>query len=99
MNAALNEFEIPLVVTPLNMSSPELDELSAITYLSYFIREGSPGYRATLKWVQSQIQDEKINNFNVSFCTILCSILTLILPVSSYIAIIAISKVVNQIYS
>ena len=65
MTTALKELEIPLVVTPLNMSSPELDELSAITYLSYFIREGSPGYRATLKWIQSIIQDEKINNFSV----------------------------------
>lgn len=65
MTTALNEFEIPLVVTPLNMSSPELDELSAITYLSYFIREGSPGYRATLKWAQSFLSEEKIENFSV----------------------------------
>lgn len=67
MTAALNEFEIPLVVTPLHMSSPELDELSAITYLSYFIREGSPGYKATLKWIQSLLGDEKIENFSVIY--------------------------------
>lgn len=67
MTVALNELEIPLVVTPLDMSSPELDELSAITYLSYFIREGSPGYKATLKWIQSVIQDETIANFSVGF--------------------------------
>lgn len=66
MTTALRELEIPLVVTPLNMSSPELDELSAITYLSYFIREGSPGYRATLRWIQSVLTDERVENFNVN---------------------------------
>ena len=52
MNTALNELSIPLVVTPSNMSSPELDELSAITYLSYYIKEDSPGYKSTLGWIQ-----------------------------------------------
>lgn len=65
MNTALNELSIPLVVTPSNMSSPELDELSAITYLSYYIKEDSPGYKSTLGWIQSQMTDEKINNFSV----------------------------------
>ncbi|CAF0726884.1 unnamed protein product [Brachionus calyciflorus] len=67
MNVANEEFGIPMVVTPQNMSSPELDELSAITYLSYFIREGSPGYKATLKWIHSYIPDEEINNFSTDW--------------------------------
>lgn len=66
MNVALDEFGIPMVVTPQNMSSPELDELSAITYLSYFIKDGSPGYKATLKWIHQYLPDEEINNFSVS---------------------------------
>lgn len=66
MNVALDEFGIPMVVTPQNMSSPELDELSAITYLSYFIKDGSPGYKATLKWIHEYLPDEEINNFSVS---------------------------------
>jgi filamin len=65
MNTALEELNIPLVVTPYNMSSPELDELSSITYLSYYIREGSPGYKATLKMIQNYMPDEQINNFSV----------------------------------
>ena len=65
MNVALAELGIPLVVTPNNMCSPELDELSAITYLSYYIKEGSPGFKETLRWIQSQMPDEKINNFSV----------------------------------
>ena len=67
MNAAFEELNIPLVVTPNNMSSPELDELSSITYLSYYIREGSPGYKATLKMIQSQMPDEQITNFSVKY--------------------------------
>ncbi len=66
MNTAMNELNIPLVVTPVNMSSPELDELSSITYLSYFVKQGSPGYLTTLNWVQEQMKDETIENFSVS---------------------------------
>lgn len=66
MNTALSELNIPLVVTPANMSSPELDELSAITYLSYYIKEDSPGVKTTLNWIQNQLPDEKINNFTVN---------------------------------
>jgi len=66
MSTAMHELGIPLVVTPTNMSSPELDELSAITYLSYFMRQGSPGYLVTLNWIQALMQDEKIENFSVT---------------------------------
>lgn len=69
MNTALEQLSpnIPLVVTPANMSSPELDELSSITYLSYFIKVGGPGYLATLDWTQAQMSDEAITNFSVSY--------------------------------
>ncbi len=66
MNTAMQELGIPLVVTPTNMSSPELDELSAITYLSYFMRQGSPGYLVTLQWIKNLMTDEKIENFSVN---------------------------------
>ena len=65
MNTAMNDLNIPLVVTPVNMSSPELDELSSITYLSYFVKQGSPGYLTTLKWIKEQMKDETIENFSV----------------------------------
>jgi filamin len=76
MKAALDEFDIPLVVTPNNMCSPELDELSSITYLSYYMKKGSPGYLATLNWIQSQLPDEQINNFSVNKCLIFYDLLT-----------------------
>jgi filamin len=66
MITAQKELSIPLVVTPENMSSPELDELSSITYLSYFMKEDSPGYESTLRLVQNILDDEKVTNFTVS---------------------------------
>ena len=71
MNTGFNELNVPLVVTPSNMSSPELDELSSITYLSYYMKEDSPGYKSTLNWIQSQMTDEQINNFSVQIYIIL----------------------------
>ena len=45
----------------------EQDELSGMTYLSYFMKEeDSPGYYATLDWVKKQIPNHRINNFRVS---------------------------------
>uniref|UniRef100_A0A1I7XV78 Calponin-homology (CH) domain-containing protein n=1 Tax=Heterorhabditis bacteriophora TaxID=37862 RepID=A0A1I7XV78_HETBA len=43
---------IPQIISPEHLSSPHLDELSCLTYLSYFITKGAPGYRATLQRVQ-----------------------------------------------
>ncbi len=66
METAFKELNIPLVVTPVNMSSPELDELSSITYLSYYVKVGSPGYTTTLNWIKEQMSDETIENFSVT---------------------------------
>ncbi len=42
------------------------DELSGMTYLSYFMKEeDSPGYYSTLNWVKNQIPNFRINNFRV----------------------------------
>jgi filamin len=46
---------IPMIISPENLSSPDLDELSCITYLSYFMKRKSVGYNATLQRVQ-QVQ-------------------------------------------
>ena len=51
---------------PEHLASPHLDELSGMTYLSYFMKEeDSPGYYATLDWVKKQIPNQRINNFRV----------------------------------
>ena len=52
---------------PEYLANPNLDELSGMTYLSYFMKEeDSPGYYATLNWVKNQIPHQRINNFRVS---------------------------------
>ena len=65
MNLAKEHFNIPLVLSPENLTNPDLDELSGMTYLSYFMKVDSPGYNATLNWVQSQVQYPQITNFQV----------------------------------
>ena len=66
MHLAEELFNIPMVVSPDNMCSPLLDELSCMTYLSYFMTENAPGYNSTLYWVKEKISPERVNNFDVS---------------------------------
>ena len=67
MEIAEREFRIPMVLEPEHFASPHLDELSGMTYLSYFMKEeDSPGYYSTLNWVKNQIPNFRINNFRVS---------------------------------
>ena len=53
MNLAQDHFGIPLIVSPEDLSSADLDELSGMTYMSYYMKDDSPGYHATLRWVNS----------------------------------------------
>lgn len=66
MHAARDEFGIPMILTPEDLASHNLDELSGMTYLSYFMRDESPGYKATLSWVEKQLTEFNIKNFTVS---------------------------------
>ena len=36
-----------------------------MTYLSYFMKEGGPGYKASLDWVRKQLPEKNIKNFTV----------------------------------
>lgn len=65
MKLAHREFEVPMVLEPEYLASPWLDELSGMTYLSYFMKPSGPGYRATLEWVNSRLE-RGITNFTVS---------------------------------
>lgn len=65
MEISKREFDIPMVLEPDYLASPYLDELSGMTYLSYFMKEGSPGFHATLRWVNSQLSHTSIRNFTV----------------------------------
>lgn len=66
MEISKREFDIPMVLEPEYLASPYLDELSGMTYLSYFMKEGSPGFHATLRWVNSRLLYEPIRNFRVN---------------------------------
>ena len=71
MQLAKKHFDIPMILTPENMSSSDLDELSGMTYLSYFMKVDSPGYHATMRYVKDKVPQSKINNFQVSnSCTL-----------------------------
>ena len=65
MQLAKKHFDIPMILTPENMASPDLDELSGMTYLSYFMKVNSPGYQATLKYVKEKIPGTSVGNFQV----------------------------------
>lgn len=66
MTLAKEHFDIPLVVRPEDLSSADLDELSGMTYLSYFMKVDSPGYHATLDLVRRLLRGGTVNNFTVS---------------------------------
>lgn len=66
MDMAQREFGIPKVLEPEYLASPWLDELSGMTYLSYFMKPNGPGYNATMRWVNSQTSS-KISNFTVKY--------------------------------
>ncbi|XP_043521085.1 filamin-A isoform X2 [Frieseomelitta varia] len=67
MEITKREFDIPMVLEPEYLASPYLDELSGMTYLSYFMKEGSPGFHATLRWVNSQLPHHPVQNFTTDW--------------------------------
>ncbi|XP_048246440.1 filamin-B-like isoform X6 [Haliotis rufescens] len=68
MMIAKDKFDIPLVVRPEDLASPHLDDLSGMTYLSYFMNVDSPGYTATLRNVNAvNTQGGRINDFTSSW--------------------------------
>ncbi|XP_068148013.1 filamin-B isoform X2 [Drosophila tropicalis] len=66
MNLAQREFGVPKVLEPEYLASPWLDELSGMTYLSYFMKPGGPGYNATMRWVNTQVKDP-VKNFTTDW--------------------------------
>ncbi|KAE9413649.1 hypothetical protein Angca_008648, partial [Angiostrongylus cantonensis] len=54
---------IPSILSATNLNSPHLDDLSCMTYLSYFMMKSACGYRATLRRVQLILPDIVIDDF------------------------------------
>ena len=67
MVLAKDHLNIPRVITPEDFANDACDELSAMTYLSYFVRQESPGYYHTLNWVCKQLRTTNITNLTVSW--------------------------------
>ncbi|XP_037872058.1 filamin-A isoform X1 [Bombyx mori] len=66
MRLAHRELEVPMILEPEYLASPWLDELSGMTYLSYFMKPDSPGFRTTLEWVNSRLE-RAITNFTTDW--------------------------------
>ena len=56
LSAAQTLLNVPQVITAEHLSSPNLDELSCITYLSYFVREDGPAYNEGLRRVNNVLR-------------------------------------------
>ncbi|XP_069103934.1 filamin-A-like [Argopecten irradians] len=67
MKLAKQQFGIPLILRPEYMASPELDEMSAITYLSYFMKVGAPGYNSCLQRLQPLVRNTTVFNFTTDW--------------------------------
>ncbi|KAK3096080.1 hypothetical protein FSP39_022879 [Pinctada imbricata] len=67
MKIARQQFGIPLILRPEHLSSPDLDEFSFITYLSYFMKVGAPGYNATLQCIQPLVRNAPVFNFTTDW--------------------------------
>lgn len=66
MKIAYDRFGIPKVLEPEYLASSWLDELSGMTYLSYFMKPDGPGYNTTMRWVNSVVK-RPVSNFTVSY--------------------------------
>ena len=60
MELAEEHLDIPRIMDPEDLCNPDVDELSVMTYISYFCK---PAIDRVLEWVQSKIPDRNITNF------------------------------------
>ena len=67
MELAEENFGIPRLLDPEDLSTTDPDEHSVITYLSYFCCQNSPGQAALQTWIQQQIPDQGVKNMTASW--------------------------------
>ncbi|XP_067943794.1 filamin-B-like [Watersipora subatra] len=63
MRLAQERLGVPMVVSPQHMASADIDQLSVMTYLSYFMKMDSCGYKATLREVNRLLLSNPVFNF------------------------------------
>ena len=56
--------KVPPIISPEDLVSGELDDLSMMTYLSYFVK---PASKAVLRWVHEMIPQIKVNNLTTDW--------------------------------
>ena len=67
MSLAEKNLSIPQVILPEDLAARKPDELSVITYLTYFCGPDSPGEASLLLWIQKQIPSQKVSNFTTDW--------------------------------
>ncbi|XP_022709435.1 filamin-A-like isoform X1 [Varroa jacobsoni] len=65
METAREQLNIPIVLRPEDLASERLDELSGMTYLSYYMNDASAGYCAMINWVRQYLP--YISNFTTDW--------------------------------
>ena len=66
MKLAEENFDIPPVLDPEDMTNPEVDDLSIMTYLSYFFE---PAMVQLLDWIHKKIPERNIKNLSTDWNT------------------------------
>ncbi len=66
MTLATDELGIPQILKPEHLNNPKVDEMSVMTYISYFCK---PAISSLLAWVQSKIPHQNITNFTKDWST------------------------------
>ena len=76
LDLAERKFGIPQVISATHMADPDVDELSMMTYLSYFTQDNGIGEKHTEEWLNNWIPELKVKNFNtdwndgIKLCTV-----------------------------
>ena len=64
MDLAERLFEIPKILTPEDLNNPDVDDLSVMTYISYFC---DPANQLLLQWIRKKIPERNIKNLSTDW--------------------------------
>ena len=64
MDLAESLLEIPKILSPEDLNNPDVDDLSVMTYLSYFC---DPANQLLLQWIRKKIPDRNIKNLSTDW--------------------------------
>ena len=67
MQLANEHLGVPPVMVPSDLASEKPDELSVMTYISFYCSAESPGSKRLLLWVKQQIPTASIRNFTTDW--------------------------------